>query len=118
VVVEGMNIEGEDVRKTVSMPIGEPAADAATRLRGIGLSVSPAGEDLTINNVAFGSYAKRIGLNVGDRIVAHLERADRPSSIWIYLPALLLAALVWLNQRRRARRNEAAFEANPGTKPV
>jgi TRAP transporter 4TM/12TM fusion protein len=108
VIVEGVNIEGEDVRKTVSMPLGEAAAEVATRLRGIGLSVSPMGEDLTINNVAFGSYAKRIGLNVGDRIVAYLERADRPSSAWIYLPALLLAALVWMNQRRRARPEEAA----------
>jgi TRAP transporter 4TM/12TM fusion protein len=107
VIVEGTNIEGEDVRKTVSLPIGEPAADAATRLRGIGLSVAPTGDDLTINNVAFGSYAKRIGLNVGDRIVAYLERADRPSSAWIYLPALLLAALVWTNQRRRAQREGA-----------
>jgi TRAP transporter 4TM/12TM fusion protein len=103
VIVEGTNIEGEDVRKTVSLPFGEPNADVNARLRGIGLSASPAGDDLVINNVAFGSYAKRIGLGVGDKIVAYLERADRPSAIWIYLPALLLAALVWMNQRRRAR---------------
>jgi TRAP transporter 4TM/12TM fusion protein len=109
VIVEGTNIEGEDVRKHVSLPIGAPAPDAAARLRGVGLSVSPSGDDLVINNVAFASYAKRIGLGVGDRIVAHLAPAQRPSAIWIYLPALALAALIWLNQRRRARPGETGF---------
>jgi TRAP transporter 4TM/12TM fusion protein len=109
VIVEGTNIEGEDVRKTVSLPFGEPNADTAARLRAVGLSVSPSGGDLVINNVVFGSYAKRINLGVGDRIVAHLERADRPSVVWIYIPALMLAALVWMNQRRRVRPGETGF---------
>ena len=109
VIVEGTNIEGEDIRKTVSLPFGEPNADTAARLRAVGLSVSPSGGDLVINNVVFGSYAKRINLGVGDRIVAYLERADRPSVVWIYIPALMLAALVWMNQRRRARPGETGF---------
>jgi len=108
VIVEGTNIEGDETRKTVSLPIGAPAADVAARLRGIGLAVTPAADHLLIGNVSFGSYAKRIGLGVGDRIVALLDKADRPPPIWIYIPALMIAGLIWMRQKRRLKPGESA----------
>ncbi|MDR4305992.1 TRAP transporter permease [Chelatococcus sambhunathii] len=100
--VEGTTIEGEDVRKTLSLPLGEPKATPQERLRDAGLSVSALGDQVTIGPVSFGSYAKRIGLETGQTIAAVIEPAPgRPSPGFVYVPALLLAGLIYLLQLRR-----------------
>jgi hypothetical protein len=101
-VVEGLSIEGDEVRKTVSLPLGDPQPDPAKRLRAAGLGVGAVGDGVTITDVGFGSYARRIGLDAGYDITAVLKPADRPGHFWIYLPALALAGLVALLQRGRA----------------
>lgn len=117
-VVVGQNLEGEDVRKTVSLPLGAPTADPQERLRGAGIRVS-GGSAPTITNVGFGSAAKRIGLEAGYRITAIVVPAPgRPSNWWIYVPALALVGAVWWNQRRRSagaetRAANAAITAKP-----
>src|SRR5690606_15479689 len=80
-VVTGFNIRGDEITKTVNIPLG-PVAPAPQRLRAIGLGVAPLGDTVSITNVQFGSYAKRIGLEVGYEVVAVLEPDDRPSHIW------------------------------------
>lgn len=103
-VIEGTTIEGDDVRKTVSLNLGEPKPTPQERLRAAGLTVAGLGNQVTISNVAFGSYAKRIGLEPGFQIVGVLQPAPgRPSTIWVFLPAFaLIGTIAWL-QRRRAR---------------
>jgi TRAP transporter 4TM/12TM fusion protein len=109
-VVEGTTIEGEDVRKTVSLPIGAPKPTPQERLRDLGLTVSALGDQVTIGTVAFGSYAKRIGLETGQKVAAVIEPAPgRPWVGWIQLPAFALAGLVYLLQRRRSPKKRAAF---------
>jgi TRAP transporter 4TM/12TM fusion protein len=107
-VVEGMNIEGETVRKTVSIPLGDPK-EPRLRLRTVGLSVAPAGDKIMISNVAFGSYAKRLGLEAGYEVVGVLEPASRPSQAWPIGFGFLLAGLVAFLQLRR--RGKAALAA-------
>jgi hypothetical protein len=107
-VVEGMNIEGEAVRKTVSIPLGDPK-EPRLRLRTVGLSVAPAGDKIMISNVAFGSYAKRLGLEAGYEVVGVLEPASRPSQAWPIGFGFLLAGLVAFLQLRR--RDKAAVAA-------
>jgi len=102
-VVEGLNLEGENVRKTVSIPLGDPQ-EPRLRLRAVGLGVTPAGEKVTITNVAFGSYAKRIGLESGYEIVSVLEPADRPSRAIPAIIALILVAGVGGLQFARKRK--------------
>jgi TRAP transporter 4TM/12TM fusion protein len=103
-VVEGMNLEGETVRKTVSIPLGDPQ-EPRLRLRAVGLGVTPLGDKVTISNVAFGSYAKRIGLEAGYEVVAVLEPAERPSRAIPAAIALLVAAgIAALQYSRRSRR--------------
>ena len=46
-VVEGINLEGENVRKTVSIPLGDPQ-EPRLRLRAVGSRRCPAGEKVTI----------------------------------------------------------------------
>ena len=106
-VVEGLNLEGENVRKTVSIPLGDPQ-EPRMRLRAVGLGVTPAGEKVTISNVAFGSYAKRIGLESGYEIVSVLEPAERPSRTIPAIIALLVAAGIGGVQFARSRKAAAA----------
>jgi TRAP transporter 4TM/12TM fusion protein len=109
IVVEGMSIEGEDVRKTVSLDLGQPKGTPQERLRAVGMTVAALGEEVTIGNVAFGSYAKRVGLEPGYTVAAVLAPAPgRPSTVWVTIPALALAGLVWWGQRRRTRPGTAA----------
>jgi hypothetical protein len=116
-VVQGVDLMGDDVRKTVNVPLGEPG-EALQRLRSIGLTVAPLGDTLMISDVAFGSYAKRIGLEPGQRITAVVVKpADRPSVWWVYGPALALVALIWWNQRRRARPQAEPLAGPTGTAP-
>jgi uncharacterized protein DUF3394 len=106
-VVEGLNLEGENVRKTVSIPLGDPQ-EPRLRLRAVGLGVTPAGEKVTITNVAFGSYAKRIGLESGYEIVSVLEPAERPSRAIPAIIALIMTAGVAVLQFARRRKAAAA----------
>jgi hypothetical protein len=108
IVVEGMNLEGEDVRKTVSIPLGDPQ-EPRLRLRAVGLNVVPLGDKVQITNVAFGSYAKRIGLDVGYEVVAVLEPAERPSRAIPAAIALLAAGGIAGLQLARRRRSQAAM---------
>jgi hypothetical protein len=100
IVVEGMNIEGDTVRKTVSVPLGEPG-EPRQRLRSSGLAVTNLGDTTTISNVAFGSYARRLGLEAGHEIKAVLQPAPRPSQLWPIGGGLLAAGLIALLQWRR-----------------
>jgi len=109
-VVEGINVEGEDVRKTISIPVGGPQ-DPRLRLRATGLNVAPAGDRVTITNVAFGSYARRLGLEAGYEIVAVLTPTDRPSRVIPAALGLLLAAGIGLLQYRRGRHAPAPAPA-------
>jgi TRAP transporter 4TM/12TM fusion protein len=103
-VVEGMNLEGDNVRKTVSIPLGDPQ-EPRLRLRAVGLGVAPLGEKVAITNVAFGSYAKRIGLDAGYEVVAVLQPTDRPSRMIPAIIALIIAggiAGLQIARRRKA----------------
>jgi hypothetical protein len=109
-VVEGQNIEGDDVRKTVSLDLGSAKATPQERLRETGLTVAGLGDQMTISNVAFGSYAKRVGLEPGFKIVSVIQPAPgRPSTIWVYIPAFAVAGLIWWLQRRRAKAGSKGF---------
>lgn len=103
-VVQGIDLMGDEVRKTVNIPLREPA-DAIARLRAIGLGVAPLGESVMINNVAFGSYAKRIGLDVGFEVVAVLKKAPQLSSAIPIGVALAVTAGIGGLQFARMRRN-------------
>jgi len=106
IVVEGLNLEGENVRKTVSIPLGDPQ-EPRLRLRAVGLGVAPTNDKVTITNVAFGSYAKRIGLDVGYEVVAVVQPAERPSRVIPAIIALLVAGGIVALQLRRRRETAA-----------
>ena len=101
-VIEGTNVEGEDVRKTVAVQLGKPD-DGRKRLAEAGLSISALGPEVRVSAVKFGSRAKKSGFEQGFKVAAVKVPSDRPSEHWVYIPALALVALVWFLQRARER---------------
>ena len=105
--IEGMNMNGDDIRKGVLLPLGEPGT-ARERLASSGLTVMAQGDELLIAAVKFGSPAEKLGIEQGYRIVSAEVPSDRPAKEWLYLPALALLLLVMGLQRSRQKRQGAA----------
>ncbi|HEX9182021.1 MAG TPA: TRAP transporter permease [Burkholderiales bacterium] len=108
-MIEGTNVEGDEVRKTVAVQLTKPGEGRA-RIADAGLSVSTAGDEVRITAVKFGSRAKKSGFEQGFKVGAVKVPSDRPSEHWVYIPALALVAFVYFLQRarRRPRRARAA----------
>lgn len=108
--IEGTTIEGNEVHKTVLLPLGEKAP-ALQRLRKAGLTVMAAGDKVDVLAVALRSPAAKAGFEQGFTVTGVEVAADRPARQWMYLPALLLLAIVALLQRRRPDTAPAAVAA-------
>ncbi len=103
VVIQGQTIEGDESHKTLALQLGPPA-EPARRLAEAGLTLSRLGDRLSVTGVRFGSRAKKAGFEQGWEIAEIRLPSDRPDVHWVYLPALLLIALVaWLQGRQLPR---------------
>lgn len=106
-VIEGTNIEGDDVKKTVAVQLTKPG-EGRDRLAEAGLTLSVFGDQVQISNIKFGSRAKKSGFEQGWKVSAVKVPTERASEYWIYIPALALIALVYFSQRRRMRQPRLA----------
>ena len=55
-----------------------------------------------IDDVSFGSPAAEAGLDWDQEVLRVLRPLDQPSKYWMFIPALLLLAMVVFLQRGRA----------------
>jgi TRAP transporter 4TM/12TM fusion protein len=102
--VAGETLAGREVEKTVRIPLGAPG-EGVERMRRVGLTVRVEGDRTEIAGVAFGSTAKKLGLDPGWEVKGVEVRAARPRKEWVWLPALaLLGLVIALQLRRRAAR--------------
>ncbi len=104
--VEGLNLNGDEVRKGVLLPLG-PAGTAKERLASSGVTAMADGEGLMVAAVKFGSPAEKLGIEQGFRITSLEVPADRPDKEWLFIPALALLALIMWLQMGRLRREKA-----------
>jgi TRAP transporter 4TM/12TM fusion protein len=116
----GITLEGRDVDKVVAVPLGDPppeltdpAAIGRARLQAVGLQLSVLGGQVQVANVQFGSRARRLGIEQGFEVTEVLIPAPRPPMYWMYLPAFMLAGLVWWLQGRRLRLQTGAGRDRP-----
>jgi TRAP transporter 4TM/12TM fusion protein len=100
--VEGLNLNGDEVKKGVLLPLGEQAP-ARERLRKIGLTVMALGDEVQVAAVQFGSQAEKLGLEQGFKVTAIEMPSARPAKEWMFLPALALLAVVVVAQRGRLK---------------
>jgi len=104
--VEGENLDGRFVTKTVMLPLGQ-GDDGAARLAEAGLEVRVEDGKVFADNVMFGSVAQTVGIDF-DWEILHLEiAADRPPKHLMFIPALMLLGLIAWSQRRRIRAADA-----------
>ena len=103
--VKGETLEGDPVDKVVVLPLGPAGADGAERLReAAGLELRDEGGRLFIDRLDFGGAAEKQKLDFDWEVAEVLRKSDRPAKHWMYLPALVLLALVVALQRRRRAR--------------
>ncbi|MNT75350.1 hypothetical protein D3C72_2142370 [compost metagenome] len=107
-VLKGINLEGDELTKTVAVALpalenGGGAADAGRRrLAEAGLTLMSLGDQTQIGGVRFGSRAQRAGWEQGwDVVNVKAPNPQRWSDFWVYVPALLLLAGMWIRQGRR-----------------
>ena len=97
----GMTIDGDEVTRLIRLPL-EEGSSGAERLENAGLVLNINDDSVIVDLVAFGSAAQDAGFDFDWEILSIQVEADRPDKQWMYLPALLLlAALAWLQIRRR-----------------
>ena len=99
--IDGLDAIGEPVSFTALLPVGE-GATGAERLMDSGLEYLVQDEAVIVDNVAFDSPAAAAGLDWDQTITSVMAPVDQPSKYWIFVPALLVLALVVWLQRRRA----------------
>ncbi len=98
--VAGLDAVGQ-AREWVT-PLTVPAgATGEAKLEALGLTIVQRGDKTIIDNVAFDSPAKKLGLDWDQTILAVRSAADTPSKYLMFLPALILLGFVILLQRRR-----------------
>jgi TRAP transporter 4TM/12TM fusion protein len=112
-VLSGMNLEGDELQKTVAVPLPAlPEGSTATgdsagmqRLSAAGLTVMAMGDQAQIAAVRFGSQARRAGWEQGwDVAEIKIPNPARPSEFWAYVPAVLILVLIWIRQGAKLRR--------------
>jgi TRAP transporter 4TM/12TM fusion protein len=101
IAVQGTSIEGDEVSKSVILPMGA-SGPGAERLANAGLELRQDEGKVIIDMIGFASPAEKAGLDFDFEITGVLQPNDRlpPEVVWV--PALvLLAGMVWLQRRRR-----------------
>jgi TRAP transporter 4TM/12TM fusion protein len=98
--IEGTNIEGKEIKKTVLLPLGSQGT-AAQRFAKSGLTTMTTPTGVQIGAVNLHSAADRAGFEQGFVITGIETEAIRPAKEWLFLPALVVLGGVILLQRRR-----------------
>ena len=98
--IEGTSLEGKDVRKTVLLAL-DSEGTGVQRIRKAGITLMTVGPQVQVMAVDLRSAADKAGFEQGFRVTGVEVPADRMAKEWLYLPALLLLALVYALQRMR-----------------
>ncbi|MBO9505992.1 TRAP transporter permease [Thalassospira sp. A3_1] len=104
--VEGINLEGDEVTKSVMLPLG-PEASGEDRLYNAGIAVRTEDGKVFIDDLVFGGPAEKAGLDFDFEITAIKIEADRMPKEVFFIPAFIVLGGIIVLQRRR-RRAEAA----------
>ncbi|MFO8141804.1 MAG: TRAP transporter permease [Marinobacter sp.] len=107
--VSGMGFDGSE--KTTYVQLEIPDGDSAQeRFAAVGLEVSAQDDMLAVDFVDFGSAAQDAGIEFGWNIEVVQAKLDRPPRELMFIPALLLLAMVAFGQLKRKAREEAQPE--------
>ncbi|ARS52774.1 TRAP transporter permease [Kushneria konosiri] len=100
VAVEGLDDYGAPMRLVIEVPVVEGDSGQA-RLDNLGLALRQDGETTLVDTVGWGSQASELGLDMDQTIVSVELPRERFAKEWLWIPALLILALIVYFQRRR-----------------
>lgn len=101
--VSGVNDLGDPLEFVALLPIGA-GETGAEKLEASGLVFREDGDKMIIDDVIYDSPAQSAGLDWDQEVLRVLKPVPQPSKYWMFIPALLLLALVVFLQRGRAAR--------------
>ncbi|MCZ4365343.1 TRAP transporter permease [Sulfitobacter dubius] len=102
--VSGVNDLGDPLEFVALLPIGA-GETGAEKLEAAGLMFREDGDKMIIDDVLYDSPAQGAGLDWDQEVLRVLKPMPQPSKYWMFIPALLLLALVVFLQRGRAARD-------------
>ncbi len=108
IMLKGHKDDGSEFTKTVMLPVGK-SETGAERLAEIGIETRREDDKILIDNVVFSSAAEKVGIDFDQEILNIQVPSKRPPKQLMFIPALLLLALVWFVQRGRSKKLEAAI---------
>ncbi|TSA16719.1 MAG: TRAP transporter fused permease subunit [Betaproteobacteria bacterium] len=98
--IEGTSLEGEQVKKTVLLSLREEGS-GMQRIAKAGLSIMNTPDGVEVMAVSLKGAADKAGFEQGFKVTGIEVPADRMAKQWLYLPAMLLLAIIMLLQRMR-----------------
>lgn len=105
--LQGEDIHGEEYKMTVMLKVGNEAT-GAEKLSGLGIETRDEDGKVIVDIVGFGSPAEKAKVDFDQEILSIQMPTDRPSKQLMFIPALLLLALIWRLQKGRAAKLTAA----------
>ena len=107
IMLKGEKMDGTEFTKTVMLPVGNEKT-GVERLTAIGLETRKEEGKVLIDNVVFSSAAEKAGMDFDQEILNLQVPSKRLPKQLMFIPALVLYALVWFVQRGRKKKLEVA----------
>lgn len=101
--IDGEDAVGEPRSFVAILPLGE-GDTGEDRLFNAGLELLIDGEDVEVDNAAYDSDAQSAGLDFGQKITVVFAPADQLPKQLMYIPALVVLALIIVMQRSRRKK--------------
>lgn len=103
--VQGESMNGDEYIMTVMLKVGAEA-NGAEKLAGLGIETRDDAGKIIVDMVGFGSPAEKADIDFDQEILSIQMPTDRPNKELMFIPALLLLALIWKLQTGRAAKLE------------
>jgi TRAP transporter 4TM/12TM fusion protein len=107
--VEGENLEGNYVAKTVRLPFEDHLITGEERIASMGLMLLENDGKMIVDMVEFGSPAETSGIDFDWEIKWVIQDAERPMKEWVFVPVLIIIGLMIANQKRRIRKQSISI---------
>ncbi|MCP3892879.1 MAG: TRAP transporter permease [Desulfobulbaceae bacterium] len=99
--LKGENMNGDEYKMTVMLPVGAETT-GVEKLSALGIETKEEDDKVIVDMVGFGSPAEKAKIDFDQEILSIQMPTDRPNKELMFLPALLLLALIWYLQKGRA----------------
>lgn len=109
-MLKGEDLDGNKYSKTVMLQVGDEAT-GAERLEAIGIETRIEEGKILVDNVVFSSPAEKAGMDFDQEILNLQMPSKRLPKQIMFIPAMLLLAMIWYIQRGRRDKLGAPADA-------